>query len=68
VPGDEDALLGVAAEILTHPLPRGRPLWSATFVSGLTHNSQRMGTTTLSPSTCGSPSSTRTCLLKRAAV
>lgn len=37
-PGDDDALLGVAAEILTRPLPLGRPLWSATFVTGLTHN------------------------------
>ena len=38
VPGDEDALLGVAAEILTHPLPAGRPLWSATFIIGLAHD------------------------------
>src|SRR5690348_654113 len=35
-PGDDQALLGVAAACLTAPLPAGRPLWSATFVTGLT--------------------------------
>ncbi len=34
-PGDETALLEVAARILTEPLPRSRPLWSATVVTGL---------------------------------
>jgi hypothetical protein len=35
-PGDEQALLDLAAEIITDPLPRTRPLWSATVVTGLT--------------------------------
>ncbi len=35
-PGDERALLDVAAGIITDPLPRSRPLWSATVVTGLT--------------------------------
>jgi hypothetical protein len=34
-PGDERALLDVAAAQLGEPLPRSRPLWSATFVTGL---------------------------------
>jgi diacylglycerol O-acyltransferase / wax synthase len=34
-PGDEQALLDLAAEIITDPLPRSRPLWSATVVTGL---------------------------------
>ncbi len=34
-PGDERALLDVAAARLSEPLPRSRPLWSATFVTGL---------------------------------
>jgi diacylglycerol O-acyltransferase / wax synthase len=34
-PGDERALLEVAAAVTGEPLPRSRPLWSATFVSGL---------------------------------
>ena len=34
-PGTEDDLLRVAADIVTHPLPPGQPLWSATLVSGL---------------------------------
>lgn len=34
-PGDDDALLGVAADAVTLPLPRERPLWSVTFVTGL---------------------------------
>lgn len=35
-PGDEAALLEVAAAAATHPLPRDRPLWSITVVPGLT--------------------------------
>jgi len=34
-PGDERALLGVAADTATDRLPPGRPLWSATLVTGL---------------------------------
>src|SRR6266576_764633 len=34
-PGDQRALLEVAAAVTGEPLPRSRPLWSATFVSGL---------------------------------
>lgn len=34
-PGDERALLDVAATLVTECLPRSRPLWSATFVTGL---------------------------------
>ena len=34
-PGDERALLKVAAAVTGAPLPRSRPLWSATFVTGL---------------------------------
>jgi diacylglycerol O-acyltransferase / wax synthase len=34
-PGDQRALLDVAAAVLGEPLPRTRPLWSATFVTGL---------------------------------
>ena len=34
-PGDRRALLDVAAAVLGQPLPRSRPLWSATFVTGL---------------------------------
>ena len=34
-PGDERALLEVAAAVTREPLPRSRPLWSATFVTGL---------------------------------
>jgi diacylglycerol O-acyltransferase / wax synthase len=34
-PGDERALLDLAAARLAKPMPRSRPLWSATFVSGL---------------------------------
>jgi len=33
--GDERALLDLAAARLGKPLPRSRPLWSATFVTGL---------------------------------
>ncbi|MGZ4590645.1 MAG: wax ester/triacylglycerol synthase domain-containing protein, partial [Actinomycetes bacterium] len=35
-PGDEAALLDTALALATRPLPRSRPLWSATFVTGLT--------------------------------
>jgi diacylglycerol O-acyltransferase / wax synthase len=35
-PGDDRALLDLAAARLAVPLPTGRPLWSATFVTGLT--------------------------------
>ena len=34
-PGGERALLDVAAALFRVPLPRSRPLWSATFVTGL---------------------------------
>ena len=34
-PGDERSLLDTAAAVITRPLPRSRPLWSATFVTGL---------------------------------
>lgn len=34
-PGDERALLDLAASVMTERLPRGRPLWSAVLVSGL---------------------------------
>jgi diacylglycerol O-acyltransferase / wax synthase len=34
-PGDERALLDAAAAVIAEPLPRSRPLWSATFVTGL---------------------------------
>lgn len=34
-PGDERALLDVAAALIVRPLPRSRPLWSATVVTGL---------------------------------
>ena len=34
-PGDKQALMDVAAETVTRPLPPGRPLWSATLVTGL---------------------------------
>jgi len=34
-PGDERALLDLAAVQLSEPLPWSRPLWSATFVTGL---------------------------------
>ena len=35
-PGDQRALLEVAVAVASEPLPRSRPLWSATFVTGLT--------------------------------
>ncbi len=34
-PGDERALLDLASDVVTDPLPRSRPLWSAVFVTGL---------------------------------
>ncbi|RBM22561.1 hypothetical protein DI005_05300 [Prauserella sp. PE36] len=34
-PGDDTALLAVATDAVTERLPRDRPLWSATFVTGL---------------------------------
>jgi WS/DGAT/MGAT family acyltransferase len=34
-PGDETALLGVAADTMARRLPRNRPLWSATLVTSL---------------------------------
>jgi hypothetical protein len=34
-PGDEQALLAAVAGAVTMPLPRTRPLWSATLVTGL---------------------------------
>ncbi len=33
--GDREAVLTAAARILETPLPRDRPLWSATFITGL---------------------------------
>lgn len=38
-PGNEQALLQVAAAVIGEPLPRARALWSATFVTGLTDGS-----------------------------
>jgi len=38
-PGDQRALLEVAADVIGAPLPRSRPLWSATFVTGLADGS-----------------------------
>jgi diacylglycerol O-acyltransferase len=35
-PGDQQALLDIAARLVTTPLPHNRPLWSATVVTGLT--------------------------------
>ena len=34
-PGDERALLDVAGSLVVRPLPLDRPLWAATFVTGL---------------------------------
>ena len=34
-PADDRALLDLAAAQLAEPMPRSRPLWSATFVTGL---------------------------------
>jgi diacylglycerol O-acyltransferase len=38
-PGDQSALLDVAAVVLTEPLPWSRPLWTGTFVTGLADGS-----------------------------
>jgi diacylglycerol O-acyltransferase / wax synthase len=38
-PGDERALLDLAAAQLSEPMPGSRPLWSATFVTGLADGS-----------------------------
>lgn len=38
-PGDTEALLAVAVEAVTRPLPRSRPLWRAVVVTGLTDGS-----------------------------
>jgi len=35
-PGDDDALLGLAADVVTTPLPLSRPPWGAVLVTGLT--------------------------------
>jgi diacylglycerol O-acyltransferase / wax synthase len=35
-PGDEGALLDLAARVSAEPLPADRPLWSLTYVTGLT--------------------------------
>ena len=35
-PGDESALLDTALVVAATPLPRANPMWSATFVTGLT--------------------------------
>jgi WS/DGAT/MGAT family acyltransferase len=37
-PGDETALLGIASSLVTRPLSRSSPLWSATLVTGLTED------------------------------
>ena len=42
-PGDERALLDVAAAVTGEPLLRSRPLWSATFVTGLAVRGHRAG-------------------------
>lgn len=34
-PGDRPAVLDVAADLVAQPLPRGRPLWRATLVTGV---------------------------------
>jgi len=34
-PGNEQALLDIAAAVITEPLPRSRPLWTAAVVPGL---------------------------------
>ncbi len=41
-PGDEPALLGVAADLVTRPLPNDRPLWAATLVTGLAGRASAM--------------------------
>jgi WS/DGAT/MGAT family acyltransferase len=37
-PGDQQALLDLAAAVVIEPLPRSRPLWSAVFITGLADN------------------------------
>lgn len=37
-PGDEAALLDIASSLVTRPLSRSSPLWSATLVTGLTQD------------------------------
>ena len=37
-PRDEEAVLGIAAELLTTRLPRDRPLWAATLVTDVGHD------------------------------
>jgi hypothetical protein len=37
-PGDEAAPLDIASSLVTRPLPRSSPLWSATLVTGLAQN------------------------------
>ncbi|MGE5831175.1 MAG: wax ester/triacylglycerol synthase domain-containing protein [Micromonosporaceae bacterium] len=37
-PGDQQALLDLAAAVVTEPLPRSRPLWSAVLITGLADN------------------------------
>jgi len=37
-PGDQRALLDLAATVVTEPLPRSRPLWLAVFITGLADN------------------------------
>ncbi len=37
-PGDEEAVLGIAAELLTTRLQRNRALWAATLVTGVGHD------------------------------
>ena len=41
-PGDRSAVLAVAADLLTHPLPPDRPLWAATLVTALTDGSSAL--------------------------
>lgn len=36
-PGDDQALYDLAADVLVQPLPRDRPPWAATYVTGLGH-------------------------------
>jgi WS/DGAT/MGAT family acyltransferase len=38
-PGDEQALLGLVADVVSEPLPMSRPLWTAVLVTGLTGHS-----------------------------
>jgi WS/DGAT/MGAT family acyltransferase len=38
-PGDEQALLGLVADVVSEPLPMSRPLWAAVLVTGLAGHS-----------------------------